>query len=73
MVLAILLPGLSLLLNRRQAQGILFLLLQITIVGWAIGSFVAVKNFRHQQLRHRRRSSSSEWETFTQSRNQLSN
>jgi len=51
MLLATLLPGLSLLNNRRKWQGVLFLLLQPTIIGWIWGAIYARKNLRRQRSR----------------------
>lgn len=53
MLLAIFLPGVSLLRRRRPKLGILFLVLQLTLVGWLVGAFVAVKNEKRQRTRRR--------------------
>lgn len=52
---AILLPWLALFLRGRIGQGILCLLLQITVIGWlpaAIGAVILVSN-DNQERRHR--------------------
>ncbi|WP_162549677.1 hypothetical protein [Hymenobacter nivis] len=40
-------------MNRRQGLGILFLLLQPTVIGWIIGAVVAVRRVRKLQRRRR--------------------
>jgi hypothetical protein len=50
-MLAFWLPGLSLWRNRRPKLGILFLLLQPTLIGWLIGIVVARRNVRRQRSR----------------------
>jgi|GEM_PF-2149885 len=54
MWLAYIFPGISLFINRRRGLGILFLLLQPTIIGWIIGAVVAVHRMRELQRRRRR-------------------
>jgi hypothetical protein len=61
MLLAYLIPGLSLYTHRRQALGVLFLLLQVTVVGWVAGAWVAVRNLKRQRTRHRIHTASPEW------------
>jgi hypothetical protein len=51
MLLAFLLPGLSLWRNRRPKLGVLFLLLQPTLIGWVIGLVVARRNVQRQRRR----------------------
>ncbi len=51
MLLAIVFPGISLFRNRRQALGILFLLLQLTGIGWVIGAVVAVRRLKQRRVR----------------------
>jgi hypothetical protein len=53
MLLTVLFPGLSLLFNRRPGLGGVFLLLQPTLVGWALGAVVAGRNLRRQRRRRR--------------------
>lgn len=53
MLLAYLLPGLSLTLNRRLGLGMLLLVLQPTLIGWVVGAPVAVKNLKRQRRRRR--------------------
>ena len=53
MWLAYIFPGISLFMNRRQGLGILFLLLQPTVIGWIIGAVVAVRRVRKLQRRRR--------------------
>jgi hypothetical protein len=59
MLLAYLLPGLSLAFNRRPGLGMLLLVLQPTLIGWVVGTSVAVKNLRRQ--RRRRRHQQQDW------------
>ena len=59
MLLAYLLPGLSLAFNRRPGLGMLLLVLQPTLIGWVVGASVAVKNLRWQ--RRRRRHQRQDW------------
>jgi hypothetical protein len=59
MLLAYLLPGLSLAFNRRPGLGMLLLVLQPTLIGWVVGAPVAVKNLRRQ--RRRRRHQRQDW------------
>lgn len=40
-------------MNRRRGLGVLFLLLQPTIIGWIIGAVVAVTRVRTLQQRRR--------------------
>ncbi len=54
MWLAYIFPGISLFMNRRRGLGILFLLLQPTIIGWVVGAVVAVYRVRELQRRRRR-------------------
>jgi hypothetical protein len=54
MLVAYLLPGLSLALNRRPGLGLLLLVLQPTLIGWIVGVPVAVKNLQRQRRRRRR-------------------
>ena len=62
MLLAILIPGLSLYLHRRQAQGLLCLLLQCTLIGWPVCSLLAVRNLKHQRRRRREKlQTQEEW------------
>jgi hypothetical protein len=61
MLLVLLLPGLSLYLHRRKGLGALFLLVQLTGIGWPVGSLLAYRNLKRQRLRRRRRSTSVEW------------
>jgi hypothetical protein len=60
-----LLPGLSLYRNRRQTQGVVFMILQPTIIGCLIGILVAYNNLKRQRQRqrlwHRLDMPSAEW------------
>lgn len=49
MIGAFLCPGLSLYFNGRKGLGILFLVLQVTIIGWAVGALVAVKHLQMER------------------------
>jgi hypothetical protein len=60
MWLAVLFPGISLMRHRRRTQGILFLLLQPTLVGWLIGVWVAMRNLKRQARRRYKSSSSNQ-------------
>ena len=51
MLLAILLPGLWLIRNKRRGLGILFLLLHLTLIGWIVGAVVAVRTLKRRQRR----------------------
>ncbi|WP_125916789.1 YqaE/Pmp3 family membrane protein [Hymenobacter coccineus] len=53
MLLAYLLPGLSLAFNRRPGLGILLLVLQPTLIGWIVGAPVAAEHLRRQRRRRR--------------------
>jgi hypothetical protein len=53
MLLAYPVPGLSLLKRRRPKLGILFLLLQFTIINWVIEIFIAARNEKRQHTRRR--------------------
>ncbi|MGI4742598.1 MAG: hypothetical protein ACRYG7_46155 [Janthinobacterium lividum] len=59
MLLAYLLPGLSLAFNRRPGLGMLLLVLQPTLIGWIVGAPVAAKHLRRQ--RRRRRHQRPDW------------
>ena len=59
MLLAYLLPGLSLAFNRRPGLGMLLLVLQPTLIGWVVGAPVAIKNLKRQ--RRRRRHQQQDW------------
>jgi hypothetical protein len=54
MLVAYLIPGLSLLMNKRRTLGLLLLVLQPTILGWLVGAFIARKNLLLQRYRRRR-------------------
>jgi hypothetical protein len=51
MLLAYLLPSLSLAFNRRPYLGIFLLLLQPTLVAWIVGAPLAARNLKHQRRR----------------------
>jgi hypothetical protein len=55
MLLALLLPGLSLYFNRRRTLGIWFTILQPTVLGWIVGAVLAARNLKRQRRRHRGR------------------
>lgn len=63
MLLAILLPGLSLWRHRRPGRGLLCLLLQLTLLGWPLGAYLALRNRKYQ--RRRRRAGHPEWAKLT--------
>lgn len=54
MWLAFIFPGISLFMNRRRGLGVLFLVLQPTVIGWLVGAVVAVRRVRELQQRRRR-------------------
>ena len=56
MLLATLIPGLFLYRHRRQGLGLLCLLLQLTLVGWPLASFLAIRRLYQIQSRQHSRS-----------------
>ena len=53
MLLAYLLPGLSLAFNRRPYLGVLLLLLQPTLIAWIVGAPLAARTLKRQRRRRR--------------------
>jgi hypothetical protein len=62
MLLTVLFPGLSLIIHQRPGLGSLVVILQLTLVGWPIGTVVAGQHLHRQRRRQRR---SGHWGTHS--------